>query len=92
MVEIFDNIRKIYTFIDASPELAEHIEFFSESFVESTQRYVGNSNFSVKMFPSWTPTFYINLGAPYLISVGKQQRRIDANQDILIPRDFPIVR
>src|ERR1700744_2285227 len=92
MVEIFDNIRKIYTFSNACPELADHIEFFSESSVESTQKYIGNSNFSVKMFPSWTPTFYINLGAPYLIAVGQQQHRIKAEQDILILRDSIVER
>jgi AraC-like DNA-binding protein len=92
MVEIFDNIRKIYTFTEACPELAEHIEFFSESSVESTQKYIGNSNFSVKMFPSWTPTFYINLGAPYLISVGRQQHHISTKQDILILRDSIVER
>ncbi|HTK18432.1 MAG TPA: helix-turn-helix domain-containing protein [Mucilaginibacter sp.] len=92
MVEIFDNIRKIYTFTEACPELAEHIEFFSESSVESTQKYIGNSNFSVKMFPSWTPTFYINLGAPYVINVGQQQHCINAKQDILILRDSIVER
>ena len=92
MVEIFDNIRKIYTFTEACPELAEHIEFFSESSVESTQKYIGDFNFSVKMFPSWTPTFYINLGAPYLITVGQQQHRINATQDILILRDSIVER
>lgn len=92
MVEIFDNIRKIYTFTEACPELAEHIEFFSESSVESTQRYIGNSNFSVKMFPSWTPTFYINLGSPYLITVGQRQHCITAKQDILILRDSIVER
>ncbi|MBS1521095.1 MAG: AraC family transcriptional regulator [Bacteroidetes bacterium] len=92
MVEIFDNIRKIYTFTEACPELAEHIEFFSESSIESTQKYIGNSNFSVKMFPSWTPTFYINLGAPYLITVGQQQHYINAKQDILILRDSIVER
>jgi AraC-like DNA-binding protein len=92
MVEIFDNIRKIYTFSDARPELAEHIEFFSESSIESTQKYIGNSNFSVKMFPSWTPTFYINLGEPYLITVGQQQHHIKASQDILILRNSIVER
>ncbi|MDO3626941.1 helix-turn-helix domain-containing protein [Mucilaginibacter sp. BT774] len=92
MVEIFDNIRKIYTFTDACPELAEHIEFFSESSVEFTQKYIGNSNFSVKMFPSWTPTFYINLGAPYLIAVGQRQHCINVDQDILILRDSIVER
>lgn len=89
MVEIFDNIRKIYTFTEACPELADHIEFFSESSVESTQKYIGNSNFSVKMFPSWTPTFYINLGAPYLIAVGgrvdcQKQNVIFSNSNITL--------
>ena len=92
MVEIFDNIRKIYTFTEACPELAEYIEFFSESSVESTQKYIGNANFSVKMFPSWTPTFYINLGAHYVINVGRQQHRINAKQDILILRDSIVER
>lgn len=92
MVEIFDNIRKIYTFTEACPELADHIEFFSESSVESTQKYIGNSNFSVKMFPSWTPTFYINLGAPYLIAVGGREHHIGADRDILILRDSIVER
>lgn len=92
MVEIFDNIRKIYTFSNACPELADDIEFFSESSIESTQKYIGNANFSVKMFPSWTPTFYINLGTPYLITVGQQQHRINAKQDILILRDSIVER
>ena len=92
MVEIFDNIRKIYTFSEACPELAEHIEFFSESSFDYTQKYIGDSNFSVKMFPSWTPTFYINLGAPYLISVGQHQHRISVKQDILILRNSIVER
>ena len=56
MVEIFDNIRKIYTFSEACPELADHIEFFSESSFEATKKYIDGEHFSVKMFPSWTPT------------------------------------
>jgi AraC-like DNA-binding protein len=92
MVEIFDNIRKIYTFSDAYPELADHIEFFSESSVEATRQHISGANFSVKMFPSWTPTFYINLGAPYLISVGNQRHLISASQDILILRNSIVER
>ena len=92
MIEIFDNIRKIYTFTDACPELADHIEFFSESSHQATQQYIGDRSFSVKMFPSWTPTFYINLGEPYFISVGQQQHLISADQDILILRDSIVER
>jgi hypothetical protein len=92
MVEIFDNIRKIYTFSSACPELADHIEFFSESSIEATKRYVAGENFSVKMFPSWTPTFYINLGEPYFITIGSQQYLIGADQDILILRNSIVER
>lgn len=92
MVEIFDNIRKIYTFSNACPELAEHIEFFSESSMEATRQYISGENFSVKMFASWTPTFYINLGAPYCISVGDQPHLIKADQDILILRNSIVER
>ena len=92
MVEIFDNIRKIYTFSNACPELADHVEFFSESSSEATQQHIGDVNFSVKMFPSWTPTFYINLGEPYFISVGNKQHLIGANQDVLILRDSIVER
>jgi AraC-like DNA-binding protein len=92
MTEIFDNIRKIYTFSGACPELAEHIEFFSESSYEATRKYIAGQHFSVKMFASWTPTFYINLGAPYAISVGDKQHFIGADQDILILRNSIVER
>ncbi|HVS92418.1 MAG TPA: helix-turn-helix domain-containing protein [Mucilaginibacter sp.] len=92
MIEIFDNIRKIYTFSDACPELAEHIEFLSESSFEATKKYIAGENFSVKMFASWTPTFYINLGAPYYISVGRERHYIGADQDILILRNSIVER
>jgi len=92
MVEIFDNIRKIYTFSNAWPELADHVEFFSESSSEATQQHIGDVNFSVKMFPSWTPTFYINLGEPYFISGDNKQHLIRADHDILILRDSIVER
>lgn len=92
MVEIFDNIRKIYTFSEVCPELAEHIEFFSESSFEATKKYIAGENFSVKMFASWTPTFYINLGAPYVISIGDKQHFVGAEKDILILRNSIVER
>jgi len=92
MVEIFDNIRKIYTFSTACPELADHIEFFSESSFEATKKYIDGEHFSVKMFPSWTPTFYINLGEPYIITSGNKQHFIGADQDILILRNSNVER
>jgi len=92
MVEIFDNIRKIYTFSKACPELAEHIEFFSESSYEETKKHIAGQHFSVKMFASWTPTFYINLGAPYIISIGDKQHFVGADEDILILRNSIVER
>lgn len=92
MVEIFENIRKIYTFREPCDELADHIEFFSQSSYEDTKRHIAGGNFSVKMFPSWTPTFYINLGAPYEITVGIKRYFIKATEDILILRDTIVER
>jgi hypothetical protein len=92
MVEIFQNIRKIYTFRQPCEELADHIEFFSESSLEATKQYVSGKNFSVKMFASWTPTFYINLGAPYEIQVGNKRHFIAGDEDILILRNSIVER
>ena len=92
MVEIFQNIRKIYTFQQPCEDLSGHIEFFSESSIEATQQYTSGKNFSVKMFASWTPTFYINLGSPYEIQVGGKRHFIAADEDILILRNSVVER
>lgn len=87
MVEIFDNIRKIYLFSPPCEELADHIEFFSESSADATQAFAGNVGFTVKMFPSWTPTFWINLGTPYYLTLGNKRHFIPPGRDILVIRD-----
>jgi len=92
MVEIFQNIRKIYAFKKPCDELAQHIEFFSETALEQASQLLGGQCFSVKMFASWTPTFYINLGRPYHITVGNQQYFIQAHEDILVLRDTIVER
>jgi len=92
MTEIFDNIRKIYTFASACPELANYIEFFSESSPELTKKFIGHSNFTVKMFASWTPTFYINLGDPYLLISGNNINKINAGEDVVILRNNMVER
>src|SRR6185312_454868 len=92
MVEIFQNIRKIYTFQQPCPELAEHIEFFSESSIEATRQHIAGESFSVKMFPSWTPTFYINLGEHYEMEVGNKRYFINADEDVLILRNSIVER
>jgi hypothetical protein len=92
MVEIFENIRKIYTFSAPCAELADHIEFFSESSIEATRRHIAGQRFSVKMFPSWTPTFYINLGERYEMAVSGKHYFVNADEDILILRNSIVER
>jgi hypothetical protein len=50
MVEILDNIRKLYHFSAPCPELANFIEFFSESSGEATVCHAANACFTVKMY------------------------------------------
>lgn len=92
MVEIFDNIKKIYHFGVPCEELTNHIEFFSESSAEETDHYAAGQIFTVKMFPSWTPTFWINLGTAYKLKLGKQDYMIHPEEDILLLRDSVAVR
>jgi AraC-like DNA-binding protein len=92
MVEIFDNIRKIYQFNQPCEELADYIEFFSQSSAEATQTFAGNTGFSVKMFPSWTPTFWINLGPSYHLKAGDKFFKIAERADLLLIRDCIVER
>lgn len=92
MVEIFDNIRKIYHFNPPCEELADYIEFFSESSSEATEAYMGKSGFLVKMFPSWTPTFWFNLGPSYQLKTGDKLYKIAKGTDVLLIRDSIVER
>lgn len=92
MVEIFDNIKKIYRFSAPMPELADYIEFLSESLGEDTARVAGDQGFFVKMFASWTPTFWINLGTSYHLSMGDDCYLIEPDHDILVLRDSIVTR
>lgn len=92
MTEIFDDIRKLYAFSAPCPELAEHIEFFSESSAEATHAFTGGSRFNVKMFASWTPTFWFNLGPAYDINMHNRRYSIPAGKDILLIRNDIVER
>lgn len=92
MVEIFDNIHKIYQYKAPCEELKDYIEFFSESSFEATSRHIANKCFSVKLFPSWTPTFWINLGAPYQLFLGEKPYFIQSQEDVLILRNTIVER
>lgn len=92
MVEIFDNIRKLYLFAPPCPTLLPFVEFYSETSPQAMQQYVGDAPFTVKMFPSFTPTIWINLGSPYQLKHGPCLRRVDEQADVLILRSGIVER
>lgn len=92
MTEIFDDIKKMYRFGKPVMELHEYIEFFSESSLEQTIGFTQGEAFTVKMFPSWTPTIWINLGSPYRLTIGNRLYTINKAQDVLVLRDTVTTR
>jgi AraC-like DNA-binding protein len=92
MVEIFDNIRKLYRFKPPCDELADYIEFFSETSLEATRHYIDTEQFTVKLFPSYTPTIWINLGTPYHLVNGSTWQVVDERTDILLLRNAIVER
>lgn len=92
MVEIFDNIRKLYVFQPPCPELLPYVEFYSETSPEAMQHYIGEDRFTVKMFPSFTPTIWLNLGAPYLLKHGDSLQQVAKNGDVLVLRSGIVER
>lgn len=92
MVEIFQNIRKTYQFATPAGELAEQIEFYGETCAKKTEQFLAGQHYTIKMFPSWTPSFYINLGQPYEMTVGHVRYKINADQDVLVLRNSVVER
>lgn len=92
MVEIYDNIRKLYQFNPPCAELAPHIEFFSETSLEAMHYYVGEAPFTVRLFPSYTPTIWLNLGTPYHLKSGNGVHWVDADTDVLLLRSDIVER
>lgn len=92
MVEIFDNIRQLYRFTLPCEELLEHIEFFSETSLADTNSIILKENFTVTLFPSYTPTIWINLGSPYYLQNGNTMHLINSDTDVLVLRDKVIKR
>ena len=90
MVEIFQNIRAAYDFMPPCEELVPYVDFFAQSAsvpLESLPPLV-----SGKMFASWTPTCYINLGSSYLIDLADCQHQVQHGQDVLLLRNTTVVR
>lgn len=92
MIEIFDNINGLYSFRDPCPDLADSIEFFSETSLEASMRYLDTERFSVKLFPSYTPTMWFNLGPEYEVFDGNSTRKINSKSDILLLRGRTVER
>jgi len=86
MTEFFNNIRSLYRFQAACDELKNYIEFFSESCFKATKQIVNGQSFSIKMFKSWTPTFWINLGPSYRLVLNGKVHPIKANSAIAVTR------
>lgn len=87
MTELFNDIRSLYRFKAPCDELKNYIEFFSESCFESTKQIVGDQSFSIRMFKSWTPTFWINLGPSYNLMLNGIIHNIKANSAIAVTRN-----
>jgi AraC-like DNA-binding protein len=92
MTEIFDNIRKLYQFKTPCEALVDHIEFFSESSLDAMERYIGADEFTVKLFPSYTPTIWLNLGSPYQLKNGSRWQVVNERTDILLLRNDIVER
>lgn len=92
MIEIFDNIRKLYQFKTPCELLAQYIEFFSETSLEAMGRYINTDVFTVKLFPSYTPTIWLNLGAPYQLKNGSIWQEVNEDTDVLVLRSEIVER
>lgn len=92
MTEIFDDIRKLYVFRTPCPELAEHIEFFSETSLEASNLYIREDTFNVKLFPSFTPTIWLNMGASYQLLNDGKSINVEKSSDILVLRSTTLER
>jgi AraC-like DNA-binding protein len=90
--EIFEPIRSLYHFDTPCDELLPHIEFFSESVPDHYQVWTRGNRFCIEMYPSWTPTMYLNLGPSYRISVGTKMHMVRAGEDVLVLRDGYVCR
>ena len=92
MREIFDDIRQLYRFRCPTGELEDLIEFFSESESEKTKSFARGHLFTVSMFPSYTPTIWLNFGPSYQIDLGNRVLPVKKQEDILLVRNTGVTR
>lgn len=92
VTEIFENLKRFFVFEEPSLVLNEYVEFFAESSVFQKEAANNNNVFACRMFPSYTPTFFINLTGEYELQLDRQHFHIPAKQDILLLRDTSVQR
>jgi AraC-like DNA-binding protein len=92
MTEIFQHIRQLYQFRPPCAELADYIEFYSETSLADTNSLIETETFTVRLFHSYTPTIWINLGSSYYLKNGATEHRVSADTDILLLRNETVER
>lgn len=92
MIEIFDDIRKLYRFKIPCEELVSYIEFFSETSSDATAEFITTETFTVKLFSSYTPTIWLNMGTPYNLKIGSNNFSIGRDTDIILLRNTIVER
>lgn len=95
MIEIFQNIRATYNFMPPSEELVPYVEFFAQSAPVSLVSFplTGPPLLQAgKMFASWTPTCYINLGPGYALDLADRRYQVQAGEDVLLLRNTTVIR
>jgi AraC-like DNA-binding protein len=86
MNEIFNDIRNLYDFRKPIAPLAEYVEFYSETSLSSVEKHIQTEHYSIKLYPSYTPTIWINLGKPYILEGDNLQQKIAQQNDIIVLR------
>jgi AraC-like DNA-binding protein len=86
MTELFQNTKRLYHFKVPREELKDYIEFYWETCFEKTKQILKGQAFTIKLFKSWTPTFWINLGPAYNLVMGDAVHHIKAAGAIALTR------
>ncbi|MBP7556413.1 MAG: AraC family transcriptional regulator [Chitinophagaceae bacterium] len=92
VTEIFENLKRFFVFAHPSPGLDKYVEFFAESSASQFVSARDKDFFACRMFPSYTPTFFINLTGHYQLELDGEKFGIGAGQDILLLRDTSVQR
>lgn len=92
VTEIFEDLKRFFVFAEPPSVLNEYVEFFAESSALQKNAMGSDNVFACRMFPSYTPTFFINLTGDYGLQLDQQHFRIPAKQDILLLRDTSVQR